>query len=116
MCSSDLRSYITMGYEVDIYLDDGTHRYQIGDEVSVGRYKLTVKAKRCGGYQYDSKLQYINVRGSACQELTLDVTDGEAICEIYLDKKGYIRIEGVGKMNDKDADVFIASPIYVKEE
>ncbi len=110
------RSYITMGYEVDIYLDDGTHRYQIGDEVSVGRYKLTVKAIRCGGYQYDSKLQYINVRGSACQELTLDVTDGESICEMYLDKKGYIRIEGVGKMNDKDADVFIASPIYVKEE
>lgn len=109
------RSYITMGYEVSILLDDGSKTYGIGDEVGIGRYTLTVKAKKCEDYKYESNLTSINVKGSACDNVSIDISSGEAVCEIYLQRKGYMRIEGVGKMQDKDCDIFIASPIYAAE-
>ena len=109
------RSYITMGYEVEITLDDGNGKYGIGDEVGIGRYLLTVKARKCEGYQYESILTHVNVCGNACENICLDISKGEAKCEIYLQRKGYMRVEGIGKMQDIDCDIFIASPIYAVE-
>lgn len=109
------RSYITMGYEVDIKLSDGKNIYGIGDEIAIGRYSLCVKAKKCEDYQYDSVLEKITVTGNACEQKSLDLTNGKAECEIFVDKKGYLRVEGIGKTQGEDADVFIASPIYIRE-
>ena len=109
------RSYITMGYEVDITLSDGKNTYGVGDEIKLGRYTLCVKANRCEDYQYDSVLEKIIITGNACEQKSLDLSEGKAECEIYVSEQGYLRIEGIGKTQGEPADVFIASPIYIRE-
>ncbi|MDE5756643.1 MAG: CehA/McbA family metallohydrolase [Clostridia bacterium] len=109
------RSYITMGYEVDVSLSDGKNTYGIGDEIKVGRYTICIKAKKCEDYQYDSVLEKIVIAGNACDSLTLNLVGGEAKSEIFVGVKGYLRVEGIGKTQGEEADVFIASPIYIRE-
>lgn len=109
------RSYITMGYEVYISLTDGAKTYGIGDEINVGRYMLCINAKKCEDYPYDSILERIIVTGNVCEEKTFDFRGSEIKQEIFVGDNGYLRVEGVGKTQGESADVFIASPIYVKE-
>lgn len=109
------RSYITMGYEVSVELEKDGKIYGIGDTVSLGAYKLTVKVKRCKDYPYDTRLEKIKLTGNVCKERIFDVADGEAQSEIYIDKTGYLRLEGLGKTDGKESDIFIASPIYIEE-
>ena len=109
------RSYITMGYEVDISLTDTEKTYSVGDEIDVGRYTLCINAKKCKDYPYEVELDKIRIMGSACEEKTFDFSGGEIRQEIIFGKEGYLRVEGIGKTQGEVADVFIASPIYIKE-
>ena len=104
-----------MGYEVDISLTDGKNTYSIGDEIREGNYTLCVKAKKCQDYPYDTRLEKIVITGNACEKKTVDFSS-EGIKEDIFVEKGYLRVEGIGKTQGEDADVFIASPIYIKED
>ena len=109
------RSYITMGYEVDITLKAHDKTYGIGDEIDVGRYTLCVNARKCEDYPYSVELNQIRVTGNACEEMTFDFCGIEIVREIYVGSNGYLRVEGIGKTQGESADVFIASPIYIRE-
>ncbi len=109
------RSYITMGYKIDISLSDGKNTYGIGDEITAGRYRLCVKSEKCKDYPYDVSLEKIIFNGSACAEQTLDIVGSKAESDIIVEDKGYLRVEGIGKTQGEFSDVFIASPIYIRE-
>lgn len=109
------RSYITMGYEVDVSLTDGEKTYGIGDDINVGRYTLCIRAKKCEDYPYEVRLEKIIIMGNAFEEKSFDFSGSEIRQEIYVGNDGYLRIEGIGKTQGEQADVFIASPIYIRE-
>ena len=51
------RSYITMGYEVEVLLWDGLKTYGIGDTLATGEYTLNVKCRKAKDYPYESNLE-----------------------------------------------------------
>ncbi|MDE6189299.1 MAG: CehA/McbA family metallohydrolase [Clostridia bacterium] len=110
------RSYITMGYGVELTLSDGINTYTIGDCVETGRYKLSVKCERLADYPYKSELQKIVILSDIMQEAEFEYKEGATVeYTAVANKKGYIRVEGMGKVEGETSDVFIASPIYIKE-
>ncbi|MDE5616830.1 MAG: CehA/McbA family metallohydrolase [Clostridia bacterium] len=110
------KSYITMGYEIQMTLSDGIRTYGIGDTVTIGTYTLKVKCEKAKDYPYKSELKQITVYFADGSEVAFTCSEGKEITEkIEVKNKGYLRLEGKGSVEGKDSDVFIASPIYVKE-
>lgn len=110
------RSYITMGYEVEVSLWDGLKTYGIGDTLATGEYTLNVKCRKAKDYPYESNLEKIAVLFSDGREVEFEYKDGSIVDrKIEVKKSGYLRLEGRGSVEGKDSDVFIASPMFVKE-
>ncbi len=109
------RSYITMGYEISVELIGADGVFGIGDEIAAGMYTLKVRAEKCADYPYDSVLKKIVVKGNVCAEMQIDFDGKEITREIFIERDGYLRIEGTGSTQGKESDVFIASPIYIKD-
>lgn len=111
------RTYITMGYAVEVLLSDKEGSYTLGQTVRTGNYSVEIRYKKLKDYPFESDLKKICISGNACKEYVFDCEgdEGEIKTEIYLDKSGYIRTEGRGIFEGREADIFIASPIFVKE-
>lgn len=111
------RSYITMGYEIEVSLSDGDKVYTLGQTIKAGNYDISIKYKKISDYPFESKLQNILITGNSCKdiEFCLCESQGEIKTNIYLSKKGYVRIEGRGVCDRREGDIFITSPIFVEE-
>ena len=111
------RTYITMGWEINVELCDGENSYGIGDILPIGRYRLKISYNKASDYPFDSKLESLSVKGNSCEEYHFACAGGKGEIkeEIYLAKEGYMRIEGTGFTEGKYADVLLTSPVYVKE-
>ena len=112
----DGRSYITMGYAVELTLRDGEKTYGIGDCIDKGVYTLSIKCVRQNDYPYQSELQKVAVYSDKGKVMQFDCVNGEEkICSIEVKDMGYLRFEGIGEVQGVQSDVFITSPIYIKE-
>lgn len=113
----DGRTYITMGWEIEVVLTDGEKNYSIGDTVAPGRYKVSLSYKKAEDYPFESKLETLTLTGNACKGYHFACAGDEGTIEeeIYIAKEGYIRAEGTGFTEGKYADVLLTSPVYVKE-
>lgn len=110
------RSYITMGYAVELSLSDGVNSYGIGDSIDNGVYTLTIKCQRQKDYPFESVLQKVAVCSNGEDEWQFDCSNGETVIrQIQVKNKGYLRFEGRGIVDGVQSDVFITSPIYIKE-
>lgn len=111
------RTYITMGYGVEVELCDGEKKYTLGQTLAAGSYSIAIRYRKLVDYPYKSKLVKIYIEGNACKEYVFDCEgdEGEIKSNIYLNKSGYIRAEGRGIFEGQEADIFIASPVFVKE-
>ncbi|MDE5991346.1 MAG: CehA/McbA family metallohydrolase [Clostridia bacterium] len=109
------RSYITMGYSVDLSLTDGIRTYGIGDSIDRGSYTLAIKCSKQKDYPFESVLEKVAICSNVEEEIRLDCADGEIkTCRIEVKNKGYLRFEGRGSVQGIKSDVFITSPIYIK--
>lgn len=111
------RTCISMGYKVEVSLHREDKTYTLGDEIGFGNYSLRIKYEKQSDYPYDVQLDKIAVLGNAIKEcdFVCDGQSGEVIHDIYITQKGYFRIEGLGLTQGEKSDIFLTSPVYVKE-
>ena len=108
-------TYITMGVEIDAYVEkDGKH-YDLGDEIPNGNAKLSITGKVADDY---AKLYKVEIKGikifKDSKMYLAKKWEGKTLdLDIELDCKN-VRLEVYGKVNNEDADIAILAPLYIK--
>ena len=86
------RTYITMGYVVELSLSDGIRTYGIGDSIENGNYTLSIKCSKEKDYPYQSTLEQVAICSKVIDEMQFDCVDGEVkTCRIEVKNKAYLR-------------------------
>ncbi len=112
------RTYVTMGYCVEVSLERDGQIYTVGEDICSGIYKVRIMCDKTADYPFDSVLESIVITGNVCEETVCRYDGKETVFDVEVNAAddGYLRIEGRGKVQGKLSDIFITSPIYVKEE
>ncbi len=110
------RTYITMGVNVETYIEKGKDRFGIGDEVPQGNAKLCIKASLFEDYKklYKVEIGGLRIYKDGKMFLAKKWDGSELTLDIELNCKN-VRLEIYGEVNNEDADIAILAPYYIKQ-
>lgn len=109
-------TYITMGVEIETYIEKDKKRFELGDEIDQGNAKLNLAANIIKDYEdlYEVEIKGVRIYKDGKMYLAKK-WQGESIAlDIDLNCKN-VRLEIYGKVNNEDADIAILAPYYIKQ-